>query len=188
MRILIGGMNGAGKSTLACSLYLALRELTSDVTLHEVDPWSDTHDCILGHKPWSERNKRGNFVRNHLASEFAERAAAFAADDASIVLGDLHGRWQLPDFEYWEPLRGSGDALLVTRRQTAEDFESPYPQDPKSWLLHLERLDIPVRWVVSSHLEPVPDQQALTVSGLDRLAVPDNSDIVRLARTLLDPD
>ena len=59
VRMLIGGQHASGKSTLAVTLYRILSEQHGlSVGLHELDIHSDTHDPLLGRKPWSARTKR----------------------------------------------------------------------------------------------------------------------------------
>ena len=168
-RVLFAGMDGSGKSTLSCSIYRTLKQAGYDVGLHEIDVWSDTHGPILGRKDWSERNKQGNEVRNHLADEFSEAIGRFVSDDRHrIVIGDLHGRWQMPDRRYWEGLKADG-AVLVLRHPTKKDARISCPQRAEDWERFLARWDIPVLFKVFS-LRPGQTAPAGTVpaNGLDR--------------------
>lgn len=168
-RVLFAGMDGAGKSTLSCSVYQTLRQVGYDVGLHEIDVWSDTHGPILGRKAWSERDKRGNEIPNYLADEFSEAITRFVCDDGHrMVIGDLHGRWQMPDPPYWEGLRADG-AVLVLRHPTTKDEEISCPQRPEDWERFLAERDIPILFRVFSLL---PGQTApsgtVPAIGLDR--------------------
>lgn len=102
-RVLFGGMSSAGKSTLVCSLYEILDRWGVDVSSHELDIWSDTHDCILGYKPWEQRRKRGGPAGDALHPEFVEAVRRFREDDKDVILGDLPGR-QNPS--WWSIARG----------------------------------------------------------------------------------
>ncbi|TSC94807.1 MAG: hypothetical protein CEN87_341 [Parcubacteria group bacterium Licking1014_1] len=88
-RIVIGGPMNCGKSTLAASIYCRLKTIGVGVGLYEIDVFSDTIPCILGIKPWEQRQKRksGNWddpLINLRLNDFSE-------DKNFIVLGDLPG-------------------------------------------------------------------------------------------------
>jgi len=88
-RIVIGGPKNCGKSTLAASIYNRLKDLSVSVGIYEIDVFSDTIPCILGIKPWVQRQKResGNW-RDPLIDL---RLDDFSRDGSHIVLGDLPG-------------------------------------------------------------------------------------------------
>lgn len=181
-RILIGSMDGAGKSTLSCSLYLHLAGRGTDVSLHEIDPWSDTHDPILGRKSWSQRQKRTN-VSLELYGQYVDR---FASDTSQIVLGDMQGRAQNP---YNQLLSGVADyGILVSREQTVKDQTVLYPQYEYDWeRLYADTLRTPVAARVRSVL---PNQIAppgcLPIDGLERQPAPDHPQIARLGAMVLE--
>ena len=186
-RVLFAGMDGAGKSTLSCSVYRWLVQAGYDAGLHEIDVWSDTHGPILGQKGWPERNKRGNEVRNYLADEFSAAIGQFVSDRRhDLVLGDLHGRWQMPDLEYWQKLRADG-AVLVLRHPTEKDSRIACPQRPEDWEAFLARWDIPILFRVFSLQDgqsaPADD---LPVTGLDRELRHDDPLIRRVAMRLIE--
>lgn len=109
-RLVIGGPANSGKSTLAASLALALtRHVPRRVGLYELDPYSDTHECILGKKPWSQRHKD-----YHPSYEKIQATnLAFREDDADFVIGDLPGAIQNPILP--ELARGATVALILSR-------------------------------------------------------------------------
>lgn len=186
-RVLFAGMDGAGKSTLACSVYAVLASWSIDVGLHELDVWSDTHGPILGRKAWGERNKRGNDVRNHLADEFAAGLARFATDDTHrLLLGDLHGRWQMPDYRFWTGLSADW-TVLVERQPTVKDRLINSPQRIADWERFLEALGIPIRLRVFSRLsgQSVPPDR-LSATDLDRCLCADEPEIWQIAAAIMD--
>lgn len=186
-RVLFAGMDGAGKSTLACSVYAVLKSWSIDVGLHELDVWSDTHDPILGRKPWGERNKRGNDVRNYLADEFAAGIGRFMTDDSHrLLLGDLHGRWQMPDYRFWTNLSADW-TVLVTRKSTVKDRLIESPQRRADWEEFLEKLDIPIRLRVFSRLsgQSVP-RNHLPVTDLERRLCDDQYEVRQVATAIMD--
>ncbi|MDP9212241.1 MAG: hypothetical protein M3N59_03120 [bacterium] len=187
IRVLFAGMDGVGKSTLACSVYRTLRLWGYDVGLHEIDVWSDTHGPILGRKPWVERQKRGNDVRNYLADEFSAAVGRFVSDERhELVLGDLHGRWQMPDPPYWDGL-AADRAVLVVRHPTAKDGQVVCPQREDDWRRFLATWRIPVSARVCSLLpgqQPLPD--SLPVWNLDRELRDTAPDVCRIAAHVAD--
>lgn len=89
-RIVIGGPMNCGKSTLAASIYCRLKTIGIGVGIHEIDVFSDTIPCILGIKPWEQRQKRRS--DNWEDPFIKERLSNFSKDKNFIVLGDLPGR------------------------------------------------------------------------------------------------
>lgn len=180
-RILFGGMSSAGKSTLACSVYEILTRRGLDVGLHELDIWSDTHDCILGKKPWEQRNKRGGPSGDDLHPEFAVAVGEFQADDSTIVIGDLPGR-RNPS---WEAAVGCADyAVLVYRRPLGKDEEEFFARHEVNWELQMTEWEIPI----IARIESLQDTQAypsgvnrIGVHGLDRQLVFDDRGLLVLA-------
>ncbi len=186
-RVLFAGMDGAGKSTLACSVYAVLKSWSIDVGLHELDVWSDTHDPILGRKPWGERNKRGNDVRNYLADEFAGAVDRFVTDERHrLIIGDLHGRWQMPDYRFWAGLTADW-AVLVERQPTVKDRLINSPQRIADWERFLESFKIPIRLRVFSRLagQSVPSGR-LPVTDLDRQLCHENPEVWQAATAIMD--
>jgi len=88
-RVVIGGPMNCGKSTLAASIYCRLKIIGISVGIYEIDVFSDTIPCILGIKPWEQRQKRksGNWDDPLIN----ERLNDFSKDENFIVLGDLPG-------------------------------------------------------------------------------------------------
>lgn len=186
-RVLFAGMDGAGKSTLSCSIYRLLRQAGYDVGLHEIDVWSDTHGPILGRKGWTERNKRGNEVRNYLADEFSEAVGRFVSDDGHrMVIGDLHGRWQMPDLPYWEGLRADG-AVLVLRHPTTKDAGISCPQRAEDWERFLAKWNIPILFrVFSLQNGQTAPPGTVPAFGLDRSVRHGDLAIRDIARRLIE--
>jgi GTPase SAR1 family protein len=89
IRIVVGGQMNSGKSTLIASVYKHLQATGVNVGVHELDVFSDTLPCILGLKPWDQRNKResGRWQNDAINRRLCE----FVADRNLIVLGDLPG-------------------------------------------------------------------------------------------------
>lgn len=89
-RIVIGGPMNCGKSTLAASIYCRLKIIGVGAGLYEIDVFSDTIPCILGIKPWEQRQKRpsGNWEDPLIG----QRLDDFSKDKNFIILGDLPGR------------------------------------------------------------------------------------------------
>src|SRR3990167_7697026 len=89
MRIVVGGPRGCGKSTLVASMFSHLEATCANVGVHEIDVYSDTINCILGRKPWTERKKR---VKAWFDPTIKRRIGEFVADQSRLVLGDLPGK------------------------------------------------------------------------------------------------
>lgn len=89
MRVLFGGSSGSGKSTLATSIFCYLRSIKKSVALYELDTFSDTHQCLLGRKPWSKRKKRESGLKDPL---LLETKSMFLQDNHNLVIGDLMGK------------------------------------------------------------------------------------------------
>ena len=179
-RILFGGMSSAGKSTLACSAYEILTRRGFSVGLHELDIWSDTHDYILGRKPWEQRHKRGGPSGDDLHPEFVTAVERFRADDSAVVIGDLPGR----DNPSWQAATGCADyAVLVYRRQLAKDGEEFFADHEVDWERQMEDWGIPVIGRVQSLLPgqiDVSGTDRFAVTGLDRSLLLDDDGLLRL--------
>lgn len=115
IRILIGGLDGAGKSTIVCSLAEALRHDGVTVQAIEIDPWSDTHDIILGKKPPELRNPRHEVA----IGEFRERVEMFRCSPFQVVLGDLQGMQQYAFNFLLESIADRG--IIIGRERTDKD-------------------------------------------------------------------
>ena len=180
-RILFGGMSTAGKSTLACSVYEVLIRRGLNVGLHELDIWSDTHDCILGAKPWEQRNKRGGPSGDDLHPEFAVAVERFRADDSAVVIGDLPGR-RNPS---WDAAIGCADyAALIYRRQLTKDREEFFADHEVDWERQMEDWGIPVIARVQSLQPGEPDvtgADRYPAIGLDRELLLDDPGVLDLA-------
>ncbi len=183
-RILFGGMISSGKSTLVCSVYELLRSRGFDPSLHEIDVWSDTHDCILGRKDWSQRNKRTPRDDDEIHAEFRERVAAFADDPTDIALGDMPGREQNRSF----PLipMGLADIGVLLYRRPDEEDRGFFSSSREGWYRLMRMWGIPEVIEVQS-IRP-GDQAAMdtfAIDGLDRIPIPDHPEIQRLTEHLL---
>jgi hypothetical protein len=91
-RVVIGGQPNCGKSTLAVSLQKTFEVIFGQcVGLHELDVYSDTHECISGLKSWSRREKYNPRLQPHIDECTVVTAAVknFIEDASSFVLGDL---------------------------------------------------------------------------------------------------
>lgn len=179
-RVLIGGMDGAGKSTLSCSLYLALKERGVHVSLHEIDPWSDTHDPILGRKPWSDRNKRAE-VPDH---EYLERVEEFKNDNADIVIGDMQGRSQYRgNYALYE---SAHHGILVSREATPKDETRRWRQSEHDWEQLFCDLNIPVNLRIRS-LRPnqqCPDNY-IGIDDLERVPEPNHEGVQKTGQMIV---
>ena len=186
MHVLFAGMRGSGKSTACVSTTLALRKRYPGFTvgLHELDIWSDTHPCILGEKPWGQRNKRGHtHPGDELIEEYLAALEVFAADDSTIVLGDLPGR---PNRAEHDILKEVVDGVvLVARNLRPDDQHQTYPQAIEFWERTLGRLGLPV--IASVH-SVFPGQQSplnrIAIDGLNRRPIPEHPGINDLAAIL----
>lgn len=181
-RFLIGGMDGAGKSTLSCSVYTALKEQGHQVSLHELDPWSDTHEPILGKKGWESRRKRSG---QDLGHELAARIEDFTRDPSEIVIGDLMGRVETDELCLLDGM--AQYAVLVTRDRTQKDEQSKYPQTEIAWRRLFRDINIPVALHVHSALngQAVPTE-AIRINSLERRLCPENPGIRQLASKFVD--
>lgn len=183
LRILFGGISSAGKSTLACSVYQWMRVQGVDVGLYELDVWSDTHDCILGCKPWSERDNRSGPAGNYLHHEFAERVTRFRGASNDLVLGDLPGR-RNPS---WETVSGSADGGIIVERgplpKDREDFFARHQVDWESQLADW-RVPVIVRVYSLGHGEPPPPRR-ICLGQLDRRPVPHHPQVRNIGERLL---
>ena len=172
-RFLITGPSGVGKSTLACSLYVRIKmgygTIGHEVSLVELDPWSDTHGCILGRKPWEDRNKRSG---QDVFEDYKQNVATFKSRRSELVIGDMEGSME---WRYNELLVGCADYAILLHGQNNESE------------LHrqlLAQLQIPILGeFVSAPQGHVSDHGLQVISGLQRSLVPDNPgvrDIVRM--------
>ena len=186
VRILFGGMVSSGKSTIACSVYDYLEKLGEDISLHELDVWSDTHRCILGEKPWSERqNTKDDSDSMH--RWFFERIDEFLADDADIVIGDMPGREENRSF----PLVPTGIAdlgVLVVRSRLEKDSDPFLRSVPGRWKRIMESLwQVPiVAEVFSVRNGDQPGLDQFGIAGLERELITHHPEIERLAEHLLE--
>lgn len=89
VRVVIGGPRGSGKSTLVASLFSQLQRDGVNVSVHEIDVYSDTINCILGRKLWADRRKR---VKAWFDPTIKRRIHEFSSDEHDLVLGDLPGK------------------------------------------------------------------------------------------------
>jgi hypothetical protein len=157
-RILVGGLDGSGKSTIACSLAEALRHDGVAVHCIEIDPWSDTHDIILGKKDPSLRNPRHQVA----IEDFRERVEMFRHSPYPIVIGDLQGRHQ---YIWNHLLRGIADhGILVGREPTEKDAKKQAEgilQTIPEWEDLFRGLDTPL----SHYIHTLLPGQTQTVEG-----------------------
>lgn len=179
-RILFGGMSSAGKSTLVCSVYDVLDSRGIAVDIHELDIWSDTHDCILEYKAWSRRRKRGGPAGDDLHPEFAAAISRFTAPtEAKIVLGDLPGR-RNPS---WDAAADSADgAVLIFRHPQVEDVKPFFADNLVDWEPQMREWNVPVIARVQSLLPDQPTHPGrLTVRNLNRALISDRREVHDLA-------
>ncbi len=184
-RILFGGMVSSGKSTLICSLYQLLETWGEDVSLHEIDVWSDTHACILGEKSWEQRhNTRDNSPEIH--TRFQRNVELFAADPAEIVLGDLPGREANDSFPLLKP--GFADAgVLVTRGPREKDKDPFLRSTAAGWrklMVNLWQIPL-IAEVYSLRNGDQPAQHQFAIGDSDRGLIPHHPEVERLAEHLL---
>lgn len=169
-RFLITGPSGVGKSTLACSLYVRLRMDGVDAALYELDPWSDTHACILGEKAWGMRNKRSG---QDVYDDYQRGVAQFKADDHYVVIGDMEGSLE---WRYNELLVGSAHHSILLHKHTGESS------------LHRELLgeiNVPLLVEVTSIVsEDVEASVGVAVTGLQRSLVPMHPQVGELAKLI----
>lgn len=159
--VVIGGQRGSGKSTLSASLYEMLVSMRMSVGIHEVDVYSDTIPCILGWKPWSERQKR---KWAWFDPTIKKRIWEFSSDPSEIVLGDLPGKITnqfLPRMV--EPAKHA----VIVARDLANLVQ---------WENFFEKQKIPVELRIISHRGDPPDRvnhsaPIYFINGLDRAVV-----------------
>lgn len=183
-RIIFGGISNSGKSTLVCSVFELLRQWDLDIARHELDVWSDTHECILGYKPWSERRKRGGPEGDHLHTEFAAEVGRFRTATQDIVLGDLPGR-RNPS---WETVAGSADgAIIVYRSPLSVDGKAFFADHEVDWERQMTEWGIPViARVYSLRADESPDPDRICLSELDRHLAIDRPEITEIAGLITD--
>lgn len=169
-RFLIAGPSGVGKSTLACSLYVRLRMDGVSTALYELDPWSDTHACILGAKAWSMRNKRSG---QDVYDDYQEGVAQFLADERDVVIGDMEGSLE---WRYNQLLTDVAHHAILLRKHTGESS------------LHSELLDeinVPVLVEVTSIVsEDTEASSGVAIVGLQRSLVPMHPQVGKLAKLI----
>lgn len=185
-RVLFGGMVSSGKSTLVCSLYRLLGTWGVDVSLHEIDVWSDTHACILGEKPWDQRNNtKDNSPEMH--RRFQAKVEEFRSDSADLVLGDMPGREANESFPLL-PRRFAECGVLVTRSPLPKDTHPFLASSPEGWRRIMERTWlIPVcAEVLSVRNGDQPTLEQYGIDGLEREPQPHHPEIERLAEFLLE--
>ncbi len=163
-RILIGGLDGAGKSTIVCSLAEALRHDGVTVQAIEIDPWSDTHDIILGKKSPELRNARHEVA----IGEFRERVEMFRCSPFQVVLGDLQGMQQ---YAFNFLLEGIADrGIIIGRERTDKDSTKEAKgrlQTVPDWLELYRQINTPVDCYVHSLLPGQP--QTVRVAETDKV-------------------
>ncbi|HEX9679236.1 MAG TPA: hypothetical protein VGA08_01330 [Candidatus Saccharimonadales bacterium] len=180
-RVLVGGFDNAGKSTLACSLFENLRQNDIDTSLYELDRWSDTHDAILGRKDWSQRSKRAEVS----LTQYYDYAQYYLNDQSTIVIGDLEGRQQN---QHILQLAGCAQiGILVTRGRIQSDETSQFLQTEDGWRDLFAKIEVPIDF----HVRSVREHQAIPINtlpiyGLERISVPDNPGIKKLAALLIE--
>lgn len=141
MRIVVGGPRGCGKSTLVASLFSHLEATGANVGVHEIDVYSDTINCILERKPWTERKKR---VKAWFDPTIKRRIGEFADDGHDLVLGDLPGKITNP---FLSKMVGPADSAVVV----AKDWDGM-----EAWQRFFARQNIPVVTRVMSCVESPP--------------------------------
>jgi hypothetical protein len=175
-RIAIGGSPNNGKSTLAASLYVQLAARGLSVGLHEVDVYSDTLPCILGHKPWEKRRKRSRAWSWPTVEGGIQR---FVDDQHDVVLGDLPGRIE---------------GVFISQMASPAHAAIVVAKNPDAFLLweqFFTERHIPILFYVVSHLGQIPlplppynRNNVLYVGGLKR-EVHNNGDVSCAAEFLI---
>lgn len=186
VRILFGGLVSSGKSTIACSVYDYLDKLGEDVSIHELDVWSDTHPCIFGEKPWSQRNgTKDDSQKMH--DRFLARIDEYRHDDARIVIGDMPGREENRTFPLIQP-RFADAGVLVVRGPLEKDQDPFLRSVPGRWRKMMESMwQVPiVAEVFSIRNGDQPGLDQFGIDGLDRSLMPHHPQIERLAEHLLE--
>ena len=176
MRIVVGGPRGCGKSTLVASMFSHLEATGANVGVHEIDVYSDTINCILGRKPWTERRKR---VKAWFDPTIKRRIGEFVADQSRLVLGDLPGKITNPFLH--KMVEPAHRAVIV-----AKDYE-----ELEQWERFFTKQGIPVILRVMSCVHDRPSLPSdapdmIFVYGLDR-TVQRSAVVHSLADTLYAP-
>ena len=176
MRIVIGGPRGCGKSTLVASMFSHLESTGANVGVHEIDVYSDTINCILGRKPWTERKKR---VKVWFDPTIKRRIGEFVADQSRLVLGDLPGKITNPFLH--KMVEPAHRAVIV-----AKDYEGL-----EQWEQFFAKQGIPVTLRVMSCVSdrprlPPAAPDMVFVYGLDR-TVQHSAVVCSLAEILYEP-
>lgn len=173
IRLLVGGPANSGKSTFCTTLYRILRERPGvSVGLHEIDVYSDTHNPLLGKKPWADRRKNFGAVR----ADIIRRVHEFATDPSDIVIGDLPGNINHQHL----PIMMIGGTHGIFLGSTLDDYTK--------WLAAFETVGIQVCWkmvsVINGSIPSGIDSETRIISQLDRRIRTDNSDIQAFADEL----
>ncbi len=163
-RVVLGGPQGSGKSTVSASVYLALKEKGVSIGIHEIDVYSDSLNCILGKKPWTERKKR---KWAWFDPTIKRRIAEYVNDRHDIVLGDLPGKITNPFLPH---MVAPADAAIIVSR-TVEGVVQ--------WETFFQKHGIPVVLRVFSVKDDIPQElrgsDMVLIDGLDRLLIPRES-------------
>lgn len=177
-RVVIGGPANSGKSTLAVSLLTAIENLGIETGLHEIDVYSDTHECILGSKTWAERKKRVSFGPGEELDCIKKVLKSFQEDRRRIVLGDLPGNLQNP---YIRSMARPAHAAIVLSKDR---------DGLREWEYFFSDIGIPVIIRALSYLDhqaPITPNNSdlffLKLLGRKPLSL--NTEVLRIAKDLL---
>jgi len=177
-RVTIGGPANSGKSTFAVSLSIALSNMGVDSGLHEIDVYSDTHQCIRGDKPWSARQKRVHFPNGDLG-DVEQVVERYRRDERTIVLGDLPGNIHNPHL------------ALMVRHAHAAIILSKDVEGLNEWERFFEGRGIRVLIRVLSYLDShlpmatLGDENLFFVGGLNRKLQSENEQVCNVARKII---
>jgi len=180
-KIVIGGPKGSGKSTLITSIFSYLLSSQVETSIHEIDVFSDTHDCLLGKKDWSQRKKVPTLVgateetKKQVDEIVNERVSRFYLDRSDIVLGDLPGCLKYPIKKMAE----HGDYAIVVGKHNEEI--------PSDWIRFFNDLGIEIICKIASVKGCLSEslwEPDISISGLDR-SILVNREIEILAETIV---